>query len=270
MKIGGWMKKYLLFAALLLIGGNIYADQLNKNPHVHFGYPGKNGTLLVHSGYVTLHNNTKKIPIWVSYCLTDEDLKKSVALKRDYKSDPDLKYGEKAEPRDYEGTPYDRANMAPVQDMLRNKKTLKESCYLSNVCPMRPELKREKWKQLEDIIRNFVKKNGTAWIITGPIFKEKDKKGKPYKVIKIGWSNVHVPTHFYKIIIYQSPDMQMKAIAFLFENKAQYRQLSDYITTIDEIEGLTGLHFINLLPNEVQKIIKSKKATAEDMQYLGI
>ncbi len=264
------MKKNLIITALILIGCSICADQLNKNPHVHFGYPGKIGTLFIRSGYAVLHNNTKKVPVWVSYCLTDEDLKKSVSMKRDYKSDPDLKSGEKAEPHDYEGTAYDRANMAPVQDMLRNKKTLKESCYLSNVCPMRPELKRGKWKQLEDIVRNFVKKNGTAWIIAGPIFKEKDKKGKPYKMIKIGSNNVYVPTHFYKIIIYQSADMQMKAIAFLFENKAQYRQLGDYTTTIEEIEGLTGLHFINLLPDEVQKIIKSRKATTEDMQYLGI
>jgi len=264
------MKRFIILMIALLTVCNIFSEQLNKNPHVHFGYPGKNGTLLVRTGYVAMHNNTKKIPVWVSYCLTDQDLKKSLPLKRDYMSDPDIKYGDKAEPKDYENTPYDRANMAPVQDMQRNKKAMKESCYLSNVCPMKPELKRGKWKQLEDIIRNFVKKNGTAWIIAGPIFKDKDSKGKPYKIDKIGWNKVYVPTHFYKIIVYQSSDMQIKAIAFLFENKAQNKSLSGYITTIDEIEDLTGLKFINLLPDEVQKIIKSKKPVAEDLQYFGI
>jgi DNA/RNA endonuclease G (NUC1) len=47
---------------------------LRGNENMKFGYPGGHGRLLVKHYYVIMHNDNLRIPEWVTYHLTREDM----------------------------------------------------------------------------------------------------------------------------------------------------------------------------------------------------
>ena len=78
----------------------------------------------------------------------------------------------------------------------------------------------------------------------------------------VGQNDVAVPTSFFKIIIdYDNPDAP-DVLAFLMshietEDRGNERDIETYLTSVDNIETLTGLDFLTVLPNQVQQNIES-------------
>jgi DNA/RNA endonuclease G (NUC1) len=70
--------------------------------------------------------------------------------------DPKLLSKQRSEIADYAKGLYSRCRMASMNDMCRSKAVMKESCYLSNVCPMDQQLYTGLWRQLEESTRKFV------------------------------------------------------------------------------------------------------------------
>src|SRR3989344_27536 len=107
------MKKFQLFLVLSLLLLYSYAissdahkqerivKEGTETEHIIFGFPGSEGTILYRKGYVLAHNNKKKVADWVSYHLTDEYLIKKVERTDDFRPDPDLPEGQRAELEDY-------------------------------------------------------------------------------------------------------------------------------------------------------------------------
>ncbi len=248
------MKKYLLIFILNIFWIQIYCYNLNKNVNIRFGIPSKDGILLYKKGFVLLYDKNKKVPLWVSYHLTKEYYKNKLKSVYSFMPDPQLKRGERAEVEDYNKTIYSRCRLAPLDDMARNKEMMKESLYFSNVCPMDKELYNNCWKKLESIIRGFVKEGNDVWVVTGPLFMQKQQNIK-----RTGKNKIFIPTHFFKVILYQQKDKSFGASAYIFENKKQKKITQDNITTIDDIEKITNYDFFNLLPEYVQNLVESKK-----------
>jgi endonuclease G, mitochondrial len=142
--------------------------------------------------------------------------------------------------------------MASPSDMARDKKTLAEAYYLSNVCPMNKSLYDMHWTALCKRTRNFIKSGTGVWIIAGPVFGEKSQK--------IGPGKVYVPEYFYRIALFQAKDYSFRAIAFLLPNREAQGILKKYVVSIDEVEKSTGLNFFDKLPEEVQSALESKPA----------
>lgn len=249
------MKK--IFIILLLSVTVLYGSQ---NDHIMYGTPGKNGTILSREGYILLHDNLKKVPLWVSYHLTTEHLQGTQKRVNKFKPDPDLPKEKRAELSDYRKSGYDRGHMAPAGDMKRSYKVMIESFYLSNMCPQLPGLNRGLWKILEEKIRGFTRTKGEVWIICGPIFIDLDGDGKGVYLERIGANRVWVPTHFYKIIVFHNVNKAINVIAFIMPNRKLYKNLISYVTTIDSIESLTDLDFLNELPDDLEEKIEFRKA----------
>ncbi|MFA5892583.1 MAG: DNA/RNA non-specific endonuclease [Candidatus Margulisiibacteriota bacterium] len=227
-----------------------------KSEHILYGLPGTNGTILYRKGYALAHNNGKKVASWVSYHLTDAYLVHNVPRSNDFRPDPDLPKGQRSELKDYRKSGYDLGHLAPAEDMRRDEQTESETFLLSNMAPqVGLGFNRRIWKNLEAKVRTWAKKRHNIYIMTGPIYSDKNYP-------TIGPDKVAVPSHFYKIIVSCThKGDNLDVIAFIMPNKdLGATPIKSYITTIDEVEKETGLNFLRGLPDPIEKKLEAKKA----------
>jgi len=227
------------------------------NEHLYWGLPSIDGQVIIREGYALLHDGNKKVPLWVSYHLTKEHLQGTAGRTDNFRPDPKISPGKRAELSDYYKSGYDRGHMAPAGDMKRSKKVMSESFYLSNICPQEAGLNRGNWRILEEKIRVFTLAKGESWIITGPVFMDIDGDGNKDCLGKIGSNFVWVPTHYYKIII--AKNGEPKVISFLMPNRKPAGDIGDYQVPVDSIEKITGLDFLNKLPDDIENKIEAQK-----------
>lgn len=213
----------------------------------------------VREGYVLAQDARLKIPIWVQYKLSANELQGSASRSDNFQSDKSIPSGSRAELKDYSGSGFDRGHMAPAGDMKRSRRVMSESFLLSNMSPqVGIGFNRHVWKNLEEAVRGWVEQRGTLTIITGPVFAV-DGNQVCYQVI--GENHVAVPTHFYKIVVDANSSNNIEALAFMLPNKkVSGHHYSEFLTTIDKIEKVTGLDFLSALPVSVQEPIESRKA----------
>jgi endonuclease G len=213
----------------------------------------------VHEGYVLAQDARLKIPLWVQYELSQDDLAGPAERDDDYRPDTSIPFGCRAELLDYRNSGYDRGHMAPAEAMDRSNRVMSESFLLSNMAPqVGVGFNRHIWAYLEAGVRGWVEQLGSLTVITGPVFAV-DTDSVSYEVI--GRNNVAVPTHFYKIIVDAQDLNDVEALAFMLPNEnLTGRQYSEFLTTIDEIEIATGLDFLCELPEDEEATVESHRA----------
>ena len=135
--------------------------------------------------------------------------------------DPQVK-GSTAMNEDYTRSGYDRGHLAPAGDMKWSAKAMRESFYLSNICPQKPKLNRGIWKDLEEQCRLWALDNGS----------------------------VAIHKAFYKVLCYHT-EKGYKGIGFLFENR-DYKDnsLKSMAIPIDSVEKATGIDFFPSIPDD--------------------
>ena len=204
--------------------------------------------VIKHLGYTVSYNNFYKTPNWVAWELTRKETEGDEGRTNKFLPDPEL-----PEPRvvtsDYTNSGYDRGHMAPAADMKWSKQAMKESFYMSNICPQNRKLNRDDWGDLEESCRKWADKYGTIYIACGPIYDSKSPK-------RIGESRVAVPDRFFKVVLVYNRKNPM-AMGFLFENKANHQDLKNYMVTVDKVEEETGLDFFPKVPDSIEKRIES-------------
>lgn len=238
----------------LLFHAVVFAGPLDScQEYVKYGTPGDKGVLLCRTGYALAHNPVRKTPDWVAEHLTREKASASLPRSNDFRPDPDLEPGQRAELSDYKGSGYDRGHMAPAGDMRWNQDAMSESFLLSNMAPqIGPGMNRGIWKELEGDARDWAIKRGEVYIFTGPIYAG----ASPGKTI--GSNDVAVPTHFYKIIF---DPVRVEAIAFIMPNRSlKTKDLPTYIVSVDQVESETGLDFLSNISEQTQGLVESGKA----------
>lgn len=136
-----------------------------------------------------------KIPLWVQYELTREELDGPAERTDDFRADHSIPHGARAELGDYRGSGLDRGHLAPAGDMRRSLRVMSDSFLLSNISPqVGVGFNQAVWAELEDAVRGWVRQRGELTVITGPIFAVRNDTVS-YRVI--GENHVAVPTHFY-------------------------------------------------------------------------
>ncbi len=263
------MNRKFLLLVFVLCFSSLFAYGLNRSYNIRFGMPSKAGMLMNKGGFIMLYSSRDKIPLWVSYSLKKKHLKDNVRMVRGYRPDPEVKKKYRAKVSDYAGRGmYDRSRMVPLRDMLRSEEMMKKAHFLSNICPMHHKLNRGPWRALEKKIRRFVREKKEVWIMAGPVFMDLDSDGKRDNYGRLGESGIPVPTHFYKIIVYQANDYSFHAAAFLFPNTGVKREPARCAAPIDKIEKHTGFDFLHLLPDEVEELLERKKPGKKELEYL--
>lgn len=199
------------------------------------------------TGYEVSYNPDWRIPNWVAYELTDYEASAQGKRGEGFESDPDVK-GKKAQPADYSGSGYDRGHMAPAGDMKWSGKAMRESFYLSNICPQHHDLNTGLWNDLEVALRERAKKWGKVYIVCGPIVGKNPRT--------VGKNKVVVPDSFFKVVCWRYKD-KYEGKAFVFKNAPAKGRFHDYSCTIDEVESITGHDFFFLIPDSQENIMEA-------------
>ena len=201
--------------------------------------------VIKHEGYTVSYNSEYRIANWVAYELTATEAKsKKTERSNKFVSDPLVK-GATATNEDYTRTGYDRGHLAPAGDMKWSAKAMRESFYLSNICPQKPKLNRGIWKELEEQCRLWALDNGSLLIVTGPVIAG--------DMERLGKNRVAIPKSFYKVVCYHT-EKGYKSIGFLFENR-DYKDnsLKSMAIPVDSVEKVTGIDFFPSIPDDQEK-----------------
>lgn len=204
--------------------------------------------ILRREGYTVSYNRANKIPNWVAWELSPAKLVERESRTDHFLPDPDLPEAEAVTTNDYKGSGYDRGHMCPAGDNKWKWKAMVESFYMTNICPQNHNLNRGDWKELEEMCREWAKKEGKIYIVCGPVLY-----GTGHRTI--GEHHVAVPDAFFKVVL--AVGRHAKAIGFVCPNVSGNKPIRSYAKTVDEVEHMTGIDFFPALPDDLEEKVEA-------------
>lgn len=80
---------------------------------------------------------------------------------------------------------------------------------------------RDIWNKLESYVRKLARKSANVYVCTGPLYlPHREADGKMYvRYQVIGKNSVAVPTHFFKIVVYELDDHSLAMEAYVMPNQ---------------------------------------------------
>ena len=154
---------------------------------------GRQEQIITHIGYTVSYNSDWKIPNWVAYELTKAEVEGVEPRGNNFMPDPNVPYNKTATTNDYRNSGWDRGHMAPAGDMKWSEQAMKESFYLSNICPQNRNLNAGIWKTLEEQVRDLAVQKGNLYVVCGPVVSEQPET--------IGDNKVTIPDAFFKVLL---------------------------------------------------------------------
>lgn len=206
-----------------------------------------------HLGYTVSYNPDWLVPNWVAYELNAETSGEQ-ERKNHFKPDP-LVNGDPVVTGDYANSGYDRGHMAPAADMKWSEQAMRESFYMTNMCPQLHSLNAGDWKDLEELARDWAQLYGNIYIACGPIVEaDYPTIGKNHLIA--------VPSAFYKVFLRQTRQ-GWTSIGFIMPNQAGNRPLMTYMLSVDEVEAQTGIDFFYNLPDSLESQVESTYSVSD-------
>lgn len=237
-------------------------------PHAVFGEP-------VFAGHDALHNVTLRYgaftvyyddrmlgPRWAAIKLTSTivDANSDFSRPSRFKTDNFLRdngfsftshddYNNSLEePRNW-----DRGHMVQFDDVRGyGDDAGRDSMFTTNVCPQLHDFNAKGWLALEKRMTNFARDYGRVWLLIGPIYGEAPM---PFAAGR----RVLAPEAFYRIAVRETDVGSLAVVAFIMPHKPipSAADLSQFLTSIDDIEQRTGLDFLSHLPDELEDSIEA-------------
>lgn len=199
-------------------------------------------------GYTSYFSPKLHIPLCVIYELTAEEAAGTQPrYQGQFICDESVEGCPKHDDYTYSG--YDRGHMAPSGDMKWSEEAMRQSFYLTNICPQIKALNTGQWNTLESRVREWVKRDSTLIVATGPIIGDK------YETI--GDNDVAVPEKFYKVILAPNANPP-RAIAFVYANAKPDGKLEQHAVSVDYVEAATGIDFFSALDDDVESEVESQ------------
>lgn len=228
----------------ITINSSESSESSNSSTVTDFDYlPTSTTKQIIHHNYYSLSYNEKyEQAEWVAYELDKNQLSNS-NFKRPY-FELDSKVSTKsAHYKNFKNSGYNKGHLCPAGDRKFSEEAFNETFLTSNISPQLYDFNGGIWNRLEQKVRYWAEKYDHLYIITGGILSDNLKT--------IGTEKVAVPNYFYKIILdYSEPEI--KAIAFLMPHQESEKGLYQFVTSIDEIEEMTGIDFFPNLPDEIE------------------
>lgn len=177
---------------------------------------------------------------------------------------------------------FDRGHMAPAADFGAD--SVKDTYNMCNISPQDQFMNRSIWLKLERWCRKVAESelgnNGSkrkiVQVVTGPVWMPKQQTEQPpggthvFEYAAVGKRDalIHVPTHFFKVIVVAIGKHIQKFACFLIPNQKQTlnAKLEQYLIHWDRLEILTGLQFF---PNLVTSNWKEEARMATHSMMMG-
>ncbi|KAI8967552.1 hypothetical protein BDF20DRAFT_917491 [Mycotypha africana] len=200
-----------------------------------------------------------------------------------FKDDPALPEIFRAYTKDYTNSGYDRGHMAPAGDAVSTQQAMDETFLLTNIAPqIGPGFNRQYWAYFEKFCRDLTANFTDVYVYTGPLFLPQltntnntfsfadaqmivnpdgsvnvgaagaapATAGQPkyhmqYPLIGAKYPTIAVPTHFFKILLATTNNVNYAAGSFVLPNQAIEHTipLSRFQVDISAIEKASGLQF---------------------------
>lgn len=132
---------------------------------------------------------------------------------------------------------------------LRAEQSMQQAFALTNSIPMNRNMRNNVWFPLEALIRRQAIDYGRVFVVSGPIYLGGQTLGE------FGENKVAIPTHFYKIVT--EPNVH-QSVTYIIPNRGivpdgkttdiqmcgpRVCSIGDFVTTIQEVERVTGMEF---------------------------
>ena len=206
--------------------------------------------VLENEGYVIGYSETRKNALWAAYRLFPV----LNPVRHDRPSwHIDQRTTAKVKDDCYTNSGFDRGHEAPNSaiDTRYGEDAQYETFQLSNASPQTCALNREPWQGLEYVIENeYATGYPEVYVINGPIFDS-----SPEEIS----CEIQVPVAFYKIVVEPNSTEKPRVLAVIMaqEDTGWHRTLSEFTTTVDCIEELTGLDFFPAMADADESAIES-------------
>lgn len=216
---------------------------------------GRSQQIIEHLAYMVSYNPDWLIPNWVAYELTDSEVVGEQERSNHFAPDP-LVEGDPVVTKDYSNSGYDRGHMAPAGDMKWSEQAMRESFYMTNICPQNHNNNAGDWKDLEELARDLAHRYKSLYICCGPIVTDVSRTiGTNRKIV--------VPQAFYKVFLRRKADDTWTSIGFVMPNEAGNRPLMTYMVSVDEAEQMAGIDFFYLLPDSIEDVIEASYTVSD-------
>lgn len=220
----------------------------------------------------TLSYNTETLnPNWVAWHLSKDDIGEA-DRSNDFRPDeelPDEWYAVKKADYNYNTYGFDRGHVCPSADRTKTQDDNSMTFLMTNMVPQSPDNNRVVWNHFEAYERDLALQGNEIYIVSGPYgtggtgakgtfdsIEFTDKKTKKSY-------SMNVPASTWKVILiipygdddFSRIDENATTIAINVPNGMGIAKDGDweqYLTSIDEIESLTGYDFFELLPDSIE------------------
>lgn len=153
---------------------------------------------------------------------------------------------------DYRKSGFDRGHLCPAADCRWSNQAMHDCHYLTNISPQHTKLNTGAWKTIEENCRDWATKYGTLYIVAGPVLSDRLTR-------TIGASPVPVPDRFFKVIICPEADL---GIGFIMPNEYVNGGAQATVSTIDQVEAITGFDFFSALPDDIENRLEQQHSLA--------
>lgn len=228
------------------------AQTAPRTSAVHYELPrvtdGRREQVIEHVGYTVSYNPKWLIPNWVAYELTREEVQGTEGRSNKFLPDPQVR-GYAVVTKDYSHSGYDRGHMAPAADMKWSEQAMRESFYMTNICPQHHSNNAGDWKDLEELVRDYATRFGRVYVACGPVVEPGyETIGTTHRIV--------VPQRFYKVLLREKKN-GWAAVGWVQDNAPANRPLMTYLKTVDEVEALTGIDFFSALPDSIEQQVEA-------------
>lgn len=223
--------------------------------------------LMIKPQYALSYNNSKGTANWVSWQLNATwigTVDRCSSFRPDTTLPPTFV---RVVPTDYSLSGFSRGHMTRSRDRSANQTDNCATFLMTNIVPQTQAQNEGPWLELENLSQALALAGKELYIIAGPT-GEGATGLKGFKT-RIGNDKVTVPTSTWKIIVVlDRPQLRLKGvttqtrvIAVKMPNEVgiQAKSYKDYLTTVDELEKLTGYDFLSDVPKAVQDVIEARK-----------
>lgn len=249
---------------------------IDPTEHIVMGNPSNATTdvnqptnyLLPKAQYVMSYHRDRGIPNWVSWHL-DSSWLGTTPRQDDFRNDPSLPAGwYQVQSTDYSGSGFDRGHHTPSADRTSSVADNSATFFMTNMMPQAPNNNQGPWEELESYCRTLVAQGNELYIIAGG--GGQGGTGSAGGVtMTVASGHVVVPAYTWKVIIVlpvgaNDADRVVKTtrtIAVVMPNRQDIginTPWRNFRTSVDRVEGLTGLNFFSNVRPMIQNIIEKR------------
>jgi DNA/RNA endonuclease G (NUC1) len=225
-----------------------------------------NNYLMQKPEFALSYSRDRGTPNWVSWHLSDE-WTGSLTRVDSFRPDPAVpSEWYRVLATDYSGSGFDRGHMTPNAD--RDKETsipINQATFLmSNMVPQAPDNNQGPWAAFEGYLRTLLPAN-EIYIVSGPAGV--GGTGSNGFATTIAGGHATVPASTWKVaLVLPKGDGDLsrvtaatRTIAVVMPNTQGIRNndWSQYLTTVDAVESLTGYDFFSNVPDAVENSIEA-------------